>query len=108
MLSHPFPFFKGWDRKIKYAKTCDKKQKKQMTRRKFIIKNGIIYIDIDYIGQKVITDANFPNSSNPWFNRGGNYGNGINAGVFNFNNSNGGDNNNNSARAVVSAPRLYC
>ena len=52
--------------------------------------------------------ATFPYSSNPWFGRGGNYGHGINAGVFNFNNSNGGDNNNNSARAVVSAPRLYC
>ena len=46
-------------------------------------------------------DANFPNSSNSWFMRGGNYNNGINAGVFNFNNNNGDRNNNNSARAAL-------
>ena len=45
-------------------------------------------------------DANFPNGSNPWFIRGGNYGNGANAGAFNFNNNNGNANTNNSARAV--------
>ena len=35
-----------------------------------------------------------------WFNRGGNYNNGVNAGVFNFNNNNGNANSNNAARLV--------
>ena len=48
--------------------------------------------------------ARFPNSSYSWFNRGGNYGYGSYAGVFNFYYSNGGAHNSDSARAVVSAP----
>ena len=43
-------------------------------------------------------------SSNPWFNRGGNYNNGTNAGVFNFNNTNGNSNSNNSFRPVLALP----
>ena len=46
-------------------------------------------------------DASFPNSDNSWFVRGGNYNNGVNAGLFYFNNNNGNANSNNSARAVV-------
>ena len=48
--------------------------------------------------------AYFPNSSEPWFVRGGYYGDGINAGVFDFSSSSGGAYLGNSARAVVSAP----
>ena len=48
--------------------------------------------------------AFFPFLSHSWFARGGYYGNGTNAGVFNFYNSYGGDNYTYSARAVVSAP----
>ena len=40
-------------------------------------------------------------SSNGWFDRGGNYSNGANAGVFNFSNDNGNANVNNGARAVL-------
>ena len=45
--------------------------------------------------------SNFPNSSNPFFIRGGNYNNTSNAGVFNFNNNNGNNNSNNSFRVVL-------
>ena len=48
--------------------------------------------------------AYFPNSSVSWFSRGGSYGNGTNAGVFNFYSSNGDVYGNGSARAVLSAP----
>ena len=34
-------------------------------------------------------DAHFVWSSNPWFKRGGNHTNGLNAGVFAFENDNG-------------------
>ena len=44
--------------------------------------------------------ANFPNTTNPFFNRGGNYNN-SNAGVFYFNNNNGNANSNNSFRPVL-------
>ena len=47
--------------------------------------------------------AYFPNSSVSWFSRGGSYGNGTNAGVFNFYSSNGDVYGNGSARAVLSA-----
>ena len=50
--------------------------------------------------------SNFPNTSNPFFNRGGNYNNETNAGVFYFNNDNGNDWNNNTFRVVV--PVLRC
>ena len=43
----------------------------------------------------------FPNTSNPFFKRGGNYNNGTNAGVFYFNNNNGNSNSNNSFRVVL-------
>ena len=42
-------------------------------------------------------NANFVNSNNPFFIRGGNYNNGSNTGVFNFNNNNGNSNNNNNS-----------
>jgi len=41
------------------------------------------------------------NSGNPWFNRGGNYNNGVLAGPFNFNNNTGGANGNIGFRLVV-------
>lgn len=41
-------------------------------------------------------------SSAPWVNRGGNYNNGTNAGVFNFNRTNAGGWTNNSFRSVLS------
>ncbi|MCI5678101.1 MAG: hypothetical protein SOT41_05175, partial [Candidatus Faecisoma sp.] len=47
--------------------------------------------------------AVFPNSGYSWFNRGGGYDSGTDAGVFNFGGSFGGDGNNHSARAVLSA-----
>ena len=43
----------------------------------------------------------FPNTSNPFFNRGGNYNNETNAGVFYFNNNTGNNNSNRSFRVVV-------
>ena len=43
-------------------------------------------------------NANFVNSDNPWFIRGGNATNTTNAGVFNFNRNNGNANDNISAR----------
>ena len=49
--------------------------------------------------------SNFPNTSNPFFKRGGNYNNGTNAGVFYFNNNNGNSNSNNSFRPVLVALR---
>jgi len=48
--------------------------------------------------------AAFPHSSSPWFYRGGYYGSGAAAGVFDFSDSFGGDYLNSSARAVLSAP----
>ena len=48
--------------------------------------------------------ACFPVLSGTWFSRGGIYGDGTNAGVFNSSNSHGGGYINISARAVVSAP----
>ena len=48
-------------------------------------------------------DANFPASSYSWFDRGGNYNNGISAGVFYFGYSGGSSCSNDSARAVLSA-----
>ena len=49
--------------------------------------------------------AYFPDSSRPWFVRGGGYNRGTDAGVFHFNGSYGGDYDiNDSARAVLSAP----
>ena len=47
--------------------------------------------------------ANFPDSSDSWFIRGGFYDDGTGAGVFYFYSDNGGDYSNNSARAVLSA-----
>ncbi len=45
-------------------------------------------------------------SSNPWFERGGNYNNGSNAGLFYANNDNGNANNNNAFRVAL-APLQY-
>ena len=45
--------------------------------------------------------AYFVSDSNPWFVRGGNYGNGANAGAFGFHNSYGSAYTNSSARAVL-------
>ena len=45
-------------------------------------------------------------SSEPWVIRGGNYNNGTNAGVFNFNRTNAGGWTNNSFRSVLSAVKL--
>ena len=47
--------------------------------------------------------ATLPNGASSWFNRGGNYNNGANAGVFNFNRNTGWSNTNNSFRSVLSA-----
>ena len=52
-------------------------------------------------------NANFVNSSNPWFNRGGNASNSTNAGAFNSNNNNGNANNSNSWRGVLVARLQY-
>ena len=52
-------------------------------------------------------NANFVNSSNPWFQRGGNWNNGTNAGVFNSNNNNGNNNYNNGFRVALSAVSQY-
>ena len=46
--------------------------------------------------------AGFVNSINPWFMRGGNYGNGTYAGVFNFIYYYGNSNADNSSRLVIS------
>ena len=45
--------------------------------------------------------AHFPGSSIPWFDRGGNYTNGVSAGAFNFSPSNGGGGSIASSRAVL-------
>ena len=45
--------------------------------------------------------SNFPNTNNPFFERGGGYNNDTNAGVFLFNNINGNNNNTISFRVVV-------
>ena len=47
--------------------------------------------------------SNFPNTDWPFFNRGGNYSNGTNAGVFYFNNNNGNSNGSISFRPVLVA-----
>ena len=52
-------------------------------------------------------NSNFVNSSNPWFERGGNWNNGTNAGVFNSNNNNGNNNYNNGFRVALSATSQY-
>jgi hypothetical protein len=44
-------------------------------------------------------NSNFVNSSNPWANRGGNYNNTYNAGLFNSNNNTGDANSNIGFRA---------
>jgi len=49
--------------------------------------------------------ANFVNPVNPWFERGGNWNNGVESGAFAFNNNSGGVNTNISFRVVL-APRL--
>ena len=49
--------------------------------------------------------SNFPNTDWPFFNRGGNYSNGTNAGVFYFNNNNGNSNGSISFRPVLVALR---
>ena len=46
-------------------------------------------------------NSNFVTSNNPFFKRGGNYNNGSNAGLFNFNNNDGGANENKSFRSVL-------
>lgn len=46
-------------------------------------------------------NSNFVDSSNPWFNRGGNYNNGVLAGQFNFNRNTGGVNTNIGFRLVL-------
>ena len=46
--------------------------------------------------------ANFPYGSNPWFFRGGLYGNGADAGAFSFNVDSGRAATSNSARAAIS------
>ena len=53
--------------------------------------------DCDLLGRFILIDP----SSNGWFNRGGRYADGTNAGVFNFNNNNGNANINYGARAVL-------
>ena len=58
------------------------------------VKRGIYNIGIK------LNYSNFVNSNNPVFKRGGNYNNGSNAGLFNFNNNNGDSNSNNSFRPV--------
>ena len=47
--------------------------------------------------------SNFPNTSNPFFKRGGNYNNGTNAGVFYFNYYNGYSSSGDSFRPVLVA-----
>ena len=73
--------------KIKFAKILQEK-----------ILSSIILKGLNYY-------SNFPNTSNPFFKRGGNYNNGSNAGVFYFNNNNGNSNSNNSFRPVLVALR---
>ena len=72
------------------------------------INNGI-YININ-VGFKLLKNnsltlyadnSNFVDSSNPWFNRGGNYDNGVLAGQFNFNRNTGGSNTNIGSRLVL-------
>ena len=48
-----------------------------------------------------LENANFVESSNPWFKRGGNYNNGAFAGAFAFNRNTGGVNTNNGFRVVL-------
>ena len=51
--------------------------------------------------------SNFPNSDWPFFNRGGNYNNDSNAGVFYFNRNTGEANDNNGFRVVVPVLRYF-
>ena len=51
--------------------------------------------------------SNFPCTDNPFFNRGGNYDNTSDAGVFYFNRSNGNANVNNGFRVVVPVLRYF-
>ena len=51
-------------------------------------------------------NSNFVDSSYPWFNRGGNYDNGVLAGQFNFNRNTGGANANIGFRLVLST-KIY-
>ena len=46
-------------------------------------------------------NSNFANASNPFLIRGGNYNNGSNTGMFNFNNTNGNVSGNNGFRPVL-------
>ena len=46
-------------------------------------------------------NSNFVDSTNPWFNRGGNYDNGVLAGQFNFNRNTGAANGNIGSRLVL-------
>ena len=48
-----------------------------------------------------LENANFVNSSNPWFKRSGNYNNSAGAGAFYFNNNTGGANTNGGFRVVL-------
>ena len=52
-------------------------------------------------------NSNFVNSSNPWFERGGNSNNGSNAGVFASNNNNGNNNTNIGFRVALLAVPQY-
>lgn len=49
----------------------------------------------------LVSNAGFVNTNLPWFYRGGNYNNTTNAGVFNFNNTNGNANTTYSFRLVL-------
>ena len=49
----------------------------------------------------------FPGLNNPFFNRGGNYWNTSNAGLFAFNRTNGNSNYNNGFRPVLVATSIH-
>ena len=75
---------------------------------------GTTYNDQDAYNRRILGDAtgevrgwysdiaNFVYSAVSWFDRGGNSGNGTNAGVFNFGGHNGGANSFNAFRSVLS------
>lgn len=63
-----------------------------------MVKN--LVLSIDKIGIK-LTDANFPTAINPWFKRGGYWGNGTGAGVFYFNRATGNAYSHGSARLIL-------
>ena len=52
-------------------------------------------------------NSNFVNSSNRWFQRGGNANNGSNAGLFNSNNNGNNNTNNDSRAALLALPAVY-